>query len=365
MDPNNNSTTNDFQITDQIEDTISQMKFIPSKNNLYLATCGWDCKIRVWNVQYNMPSNQITSNTVAIQSSFIYTTDFPDPLLSLAWQGEQTNLFTGCADGTVNYIDLQSNQKITVGKHETGCKELIWNQNFNLLMSGGWDGKLHFWDMRQQNPAWSYDFGKKIFTMSMTYPLLVVGLSDRIVSYFNMNKLSGTNFGPDATFESHLKHQTRKIATFPEGDGYAIGSIEGRVAIKHIDLNKAPEINQETKTTTHKDDFAFRCHRTGEGQSEVYAVNDIAFNPVYGTFCTSGGDGSWIIWDKDSRSRLRAGFHQNRAPITAIDYSGNGDLLAYACGYDWAKGVQYEKSFSPKINIHYCNDADKKKKMKK
>jgi mRNA export factor len=195
--------------------------------------------------------------------------------------------------------------------------------------------------------------------------LLVVGMADRIISYFNMNKLNGPGFAPDGTFESHLRYQTRRIAAFPEGDGYAIGSIEGRVAIKYVDLNKVPEINPETKTMNSKDDFAFRCHRTGDNMSEVYAVNDIAFNPAYGTFCTGGGDGSWIIWDKDSRSRLKQGYHQNKAPITALDYSYNGDLLAYAAGYDWAKGIAYENSFQPKLSIHYCPDSDKKKKPKK
>lgn len=365
MDTNSNATLGDYIITDHIEDTISQLKFIPSKNNLLLAGCGWDSKLRIWNVQYNIPTNQISSSTLNIQSSLVYTTAFNDPLLSLSWQGEVTNLFTGCGDGSIHYVDLQGNQTMQVGKHELGCKELIWSPNLNVLISGGWDGKLFFWDLRQQNPAMNFDLGKKVYTMSMTYPLFVVGMSDRMITYFNMNKLGGMNFGPDATFESHLKHQTRKITTFPEADGYAIGSIEGRVAIKYVDLNKMPEINPETKSMTHKDDFAFRCHRAGDNLSEVYAVNDIAFNPVYGTFCTSGGDGAWIIWDKDSRSRLRQGFHQSRPPITALDYSGNGDLLAYASGYDWSKGVAYENSFKPQLTIHYCPDSDKKKKPKK
>jgi len=232
-------------------------------------------------------------------------------------------------------------------------------------MSGGYDGHLYFWDFRSQSPCFQLDFQKKIQTMSMTGPLLVVGFGDRMISYFNLNKLGGTNFVPEATFESHLRYQTRRIATFNEADGYAIGSIEGRVAIKYIDFNKTPDINSETKSMNNPNDFAFRCHRSGENMTEVYPVHDIAFNPVYGTFCTGGGDGSWIIWDKDSRSRLKQGYHTSKAPITAVDYSFNGDLLAYASGYDWGKGIAYESSYSPKLSIHYCPDSDKKKKPKK
>jgi mRNA export factor len=32
--------------------------------------------------------------------------------------------------------------------------------------------------------------------------------------------------------ESPLKMQTRVITAFPSGDGYAVGSVEGRVAIQ-------------------------------------------------------------------------------------------------------------------------------------
>lgn len=359
-----NATLTDFAIPDQIEDTISQMRFMPSKNSMVLATCGWDTKLRVWNVNYALSSGMTTTATV--QTNQFLNSAMHDVLLSLCWQGETGNLFTGCGDGSIYMVDLNNQGRSQVlGKHELGCKELIWDQNHGVLLSGGWDGKLNFWDLRSQNPCMQLDLGKKIYTMSMTYPLLVVGLSDRIITYFNLNKLGGTGFGAEAMFESHLRYQTRRVATFPEGDGYAIGSIEGRVAIKYVDLNKQPEINPETKSMVCKEDFAFRCHRAGEGLSEVYPVNDIAFNPVYGTFCTGGGDGTWIIWDKDSRSRLRQGFQSNKAPLTALDYSYNGDLLAYATGYDWSKGVAYEGSFTPKINIHYCPDSDKKKKPKK
>jgi mRNA export factor len=359
-----NATLQDFLIPEPIDDTVSNIKFIPNKSLLYLASAGWDSKIRVWNTSYNV--NSMNTGSAQISSQLIFNTQLNDPILSLTWQTENTNLIAGCCDGTVNYIDLNQGKTVPIGKHEIGCKEAIWLSSLNLLMTGGWDGKLNFWDMRQNNPALTLDLQKKIYTMSMSQSLLVVGMSERLVCYFNMNKLSGVNFAAETCFESHLRYQTRAISCFPEGDGYAIGSIEGRVAIKYVDLNKQPEINQETKSMNTTNDFAFRCHRTGDNQSEVYPVNTIAFNQVWGTFTTGGGDGSWIIWDKDSRSRLRQGYQQNRAPVTSVDYSANGDLLAYATGYDWAKGVTYENSFpNPKINIHYCPDLDKKKKQKK
>ena len=50
--------------------------------------------------------------------------------------------------------------------------------------------------------------------------------------------------------------------------------------------------------------FAFKCHR--EGTQDIFAVNHITFHPTYGTFATTGSDGTFNFWDKDSRQRLKA-----------------------------------------------------------
>lgn len=52
--------------------------------------------------------------------------------------------------------------------------------------------------------------------------------------------------------ESPLKYQTRCISCFPDKTGYLIGSIEGRVAVHHV------EDNLQSKN------FTFKCHRCGE-----------------------------------------------------------------------------------------------------
>jgi mRNA export factor len=62
-----------------------------------------------------------------------------------------------------------------------------------------------------------------------------------------------------------------------------VGSIEGRVAVQHV------EDNQQSKN------FTFKCHRDG---NDIYAVNSITFHPVHGTFVTSGSDGAYNFWDK-------------------------------------------------------------------
>lgn len=354
---------NDYIIPDQIEDTIQTLKFSQNRQAMnILASGGWDSKIRIWEINYSP-----TGINCQFNSKLAYSNTLSEPILSLCWQPDSVKLFSGTTDGIISCNDLTNFSTMQIGKHDLGVKELCWiGGNLNLLVSGGWDGKICVWDLKSSTPVATYDTQKKVYSMSCVYPLLIVGLSDRGLCYFNLNKIQQTGFNPEAIFESHLKYQTRSIACFSEGNGYAIGSIEGRVAIKYVDLNKMPEIHQETKQMNSNEDFAFRCHRVGD-IADVFPVNCIAFNQPYGTFCTGGGDGTWLIWDKISKSRLKIGHfpapnNQPKPPITALDYSMNGDLLAYAGGYDWSKGISGENSFQPKLGIHYVLDAEKKKK---
>ena len=52
MENNQNATTNDFLIPDTIEETISQIKWMPIPNNQILASC-WDSRLKVWQFAYN------------------------------------------------------------------------------------------------------------------------------------------------------------------------------------------------------------------------------------------------------------------------------------------------------------------------
>ncbi|KAJ0801108.1 putative transcription factor WD40-like family [Helianthus annuus] len=53
--------------------------------------------------------------------------------------------------------------------------------------------------------------------------------------------------------------------------GYALSSVEGRVAMEFFDLTEAGQSKK----------YAFKCHRKSEaGRDIVYPVNTIAFHPV-------------------------------------------------------------------------------------
>jgi mRNA export factor len=105
---------------------------------------------------------------------------------------------------------------------------------------------------------------------------------------------------------------------------WQVGSIEGRVAVQHIDEA------QQSKN------FTFKCHRDN---NDIYAVNAISFHPVHATFATSGSDGAYNFWDKDSRQRLKA-LQRCNPPIPCSAFNHDGTIFAYAVSYDWSKGAE-------------------------
>jgi mRNA export factor len=72
---------------------------------------------------------------------------------------------------------------------------------------------------------------ERAYAMDTKDSLLVVGTADRHVAIFNL-----TN--PTAIYkslQSPLKYQTRVVSCFATGNGFAVGSVEGRCAIQYVD----------------------------------------------------------------------------------------------------------------------------------
>lgn len=92
---------------------------------------------------------------------------------------------------------------------------------------------------------------ERCYTLDIVYPLMVVGTAERHIQIFNLTnptsayKVSGHHNGsfegPTTTFSaqtmiSPLKWQTRIVSCFPSGNGFAVGSVEGRVAIQYVTI---------------------------------------------------------------------------------------------------------------------------------
>ncbi|KAI9146779.1 Poly(A)+ RNA export [Paramyrothecium foliicola] len=308
-----NSTTpilgdlkNDVALSDPPSDSISDLAFSPAPNGPdFLAVSSWDNKVRIYEINQSG------------QSQGRHAYEHSQPVLNCDWSRDGTKLASAGADKNVKVCDIGSQQDMVVGTHDqpVRCVRFFENNGTPMLISGSWDKTIKYWDLRLQTPA---------ATIQYRY-INVINLKDPTKFY--------------KTLQSPLKWQTRVVSCFADSMGFAIGSIEGRCAFQYVE---------------EKDS---RCHRDPplNNVTNVYAVNDISFHPVHGTFSTAGSDGTFHFWDKDAKHRLK-GYPNVGGSITATIFNKNSTIFAYAVSYDWSKGYQFNtQQYPTKVMLHPIN----------
>ncbi|KAL9052071.1 MAG: hypothetical protein Q9162_005642 [Coniocarpon cinnabarinum] len=319
----------DVEIKDVPDDSISSIRFSPTAE--LLAASSWNKQVRIWEI-----SNDGQSNPRTLLSH-------EGPVLDCAWSKDGTKVFGAGTDKAVRMLDLGGGgQAQQVAAHDAPikCIQFVDVNGQGVLVSGGWDKKIKYWDLRSSSPIATLDTQDRIYTMDSKDKLLVVGTAERWINVVNLNE-------PQKWYknmQSPLKWQTRVVSCFADATGFAVGSIEGRCAIQYV----------EDKDSASN--FSFKCHRiTPPNQSNianVYAVNSIRFHPVLGTFSTAGSDGTFHFWDKDAKHRLK-GYPEVGQTITSTDFNRNGMVFAYAASYDWSRGFTgHQPNATNKIMLH-------------
>ncbi|CAK9270188.1 unnamed protein product [Sphagnum jensenii] len=322
-----------FEVVSPPTDGISSLSFSSKAN--YLVASSWDNQVRCWEIQ---------SNGGSVPKAAI---SHDHPVLCTAWKDDGSTVFSaGCDKQAKMWPILSGGQPVQVGMHDAPIKDIAWVPEMNLLVTGSWDKTVKYWDTRQQNPAHTQQLPERCYAMSVRHPLMVVATADRNIVVYNLAN-------PQTEFKrilSPLKYQTRCVATFPDKQGFLVGSIEGRVAVQQIDEA------QQSKN------FTFKCHRDN---NDIYAVNAISFHPVHATFATSGADGAYNFWDKDSRQRLKA-LQRCNQPIPCSAFNHDGTIFAYAVSYDWSKGAENHTPAQAQnfILLHPTQDTEVKAKAR-
>lgn len=336
---------NDIIVQNPPEDSISDIAFSPQAE--FFSVSSWDKKVRIYEV----------SPTGSTEGRALYEHDAP--VLSTRWTSDGTKVISGGADKQVKLYDIQSGQAQTIGMHDGPVKTVRFVEcgptNTQVVVSGSWDKTLRYWDTRQPQPVSTIQLPERVYAMDAAQKLLVVGTAERHVLIIDLNnpqQISKQAMSP-------LKWQTRSIACYPQGNGYALGSIEGRCAFQYIDEQEQAKAG-----------FTFKCHRqnetkAGRTESHIFALNSIAAHPVYGTFATAGSDGCFHFWDKDAKHRLK-GFPSLGGTIAAANFNRNGSIYAIAVSYDWSKGYGFNTPQYPNlVRLHPTKDEEVKQKNKR
>lgn len=132
----------------------------------------------------------------------------------------------------------------------------------------------------------------------------------------------------------------------PDGESFAVSSIEGRVAVDYFDSDA------EGKK------YAFKCHRMA---NTVFPVNCIAFHPFYGTFATGGCDGFVAIWDGKNKKRL-CQLPSFPTSIAALCFNHDGTKLAVAASYTFEEGEK--DAPQDQIYVKAVHDSEVKPKAR-
>ncbi|EDR03971.1 uncharacterized protein LACBIDRAFT_330872 [Laccaria bicolor S238N-H82] len=340
------SKKDDVQVSDLPTDSISKVSF--SSQADYMAVASWDNSVRIYEVGVQ------ESFQTQVKGGYHHQ----GPVLDVCWSTDGTKLFSGGVDNAGRMYDLITSQTTQVAQHDAAIKSVGWvdTPQGGILVTGSWDKTIKYWDLRTPNPVVTVQLPERCYSFDMDYPLMVVGTAGRHVQIFDL-----TNPGtPHKTMTSPLKWETRVISCIKASGrkGFAIGSLEGRVAIHHV----------EEKDSAHN--FSFRCHRrdlvpNSKDQSLIYAINDISYHPIHGTVSTCGSDGTVHFWDTDARTRLKS-FDIAGNSISTTAFNRDGSIFAYAVSYDWSKGhVVATPGSKNNLVLHRCKNEEVKKRLKK
>ncbi|RNF23148.1 mRNA export factor [Trypanosoma conorhini] len=304
-------------------DCVSAVRFSPSGcPYLLLGVTSWDKSCRIWQLSQQSDGANIRSQPMTLAMS-------DSPILDMSFSADGRVFWAGCSKAVVMW-NLTTDQKITVGSHDlpVSCVAHVRsNTGAEMLITGSWDGRLRFWDLRQPAPVKEENLGEPVFALDAqrTFPLAAC-VTGRKVHVFNLQTLMKTNeFEPP----SMMKFNLRCVACSLQQDGVAIGSSEGRIAYIPFQGEagctfKAHILVEDNTLYMHQTNFCVMCPRT----------------PV---IISGGGDGRIGYWNYKKRAsagreEVDLRLERRNKSISAGDISSDGSLLAFARSYDWAMG---------------------------
>ncbi|KIY52677.1 WD40 repeat-like protein [Fistulina hepatica ATCC 64428] len=303
-------------------DSISQVLFSPTRPD-HLLVSSWDTAVRLYQVRQGDGQSEMKTKF-----------DHRAAVLGCAFDKDPAIGYSGGLDTCVRALDFEQEKSLNLGAHDGAVSSLAYNNEASALITGSWDRSLRLWDVRASKPSISSsETPERVYHVATVNHMLVVALASRLFSIYDVRKMDA----PIQQRDSSLKYMTRSLACMPDGTGYATASVEGRIAVEYFDPDPAV---QEKK-------YAFKCHRQAVGDTDrVWAVNSLAFHPVYNTFASAGSDGTVSIWDHKVKKRLRQ-YPKFDAPVASVCFNCDGTRLAVATSYTWDAGAEGARSCPP------------------
>eukprot|EP00127_Corallochytrium_limacisporum_P006222 Clim_evm39s221 gene=Clim_evmTU39s221 len=360
----------DLKLQSTIGEGVSGNAFAPTQQSKIIAVSGWDGMLRIW----DLGSGNTGNPDLTVDVKTVLGDPPPSACMALKWAAaDSKQLYFANSQGKIACLDMMrsspGNPAVQgLGQHgnTVSCIETIPEQQ--LVVSGGWDGMLKYWDVRQapaSSPVGIVTLPERVYSMSRGKNCIGIACADRVVAIVDV-----TNPGKVMScFYSPLRRQTRCITTWPDDSSIALGSAGSRCAVlqcqslARLPQNRAPaEANAIPTVLTPQmasalEFFTFKAGRAQEPTS----VTSIAVQPVgsMDCFATTGSDGSYRFWHRSRRQPLQA-YGTLPAGVQKGAFSPDGTLFAYAVGYAWdtAAHQNWQPGSQYQIQVHQVQSAD-------
>nr|XP_017096536.2 protein Rae1 [Drosophila bipectinata] len=325
----------DYELGGAPTDSVSALEFSgPSCSFLGLSAASWDGTVRFWRIDQE--------KCEAVPKAM---TKLNSPPLDTSWSDDGTGIHVGDCEGNVVTWDLMTDKVLQLGRHSKGVRSChsVTGSGSSYLMTTSWDKTVKFWDPRMSAMVASLQLPERSYAADVRHPLAVVACADSSVIAISLEN------GPveKGRFKvprcGTLSNQVRSLAIYNAGQdeggmGWALSRIDGRVSFQNL-------LNSQNR------DFMMKCHVDVDHneKNDVFAVNDLSFQPGTHVLATAGSNGQYKFWDYNNRRLIKQRSVSDMS-LTKCTFNGKGDMFAYAVGYDWCMGHDYfDPNFTPQI----------------
>lgn len=317
---------------------------------------------------------------------------FISPIYSACWGKDNLEIYVGCANGflyrisTVNIgtLDLDTHildvRCLTNNINNFAGFEFINSYTSRLSMLAIYsysDPTIRFFNLQGNqffNTVLHLEAPATCSAKNETGGVSVFGLSNGkvfVVTGLDTFSISSSRFGvDDITFNVFLHKFTTYspnigsiscLAVNDDFSKFAVGSIEGRVAIIKINYSYKRDLKLQSFIT-------FRAHRSrnknkSTKKCDMFQVNHIMFHKLRPNFIlTTGSDSITYFWNMKKKNKSFE-FQYGGVPVTSCDIDDDFTQIVYGLGYDWSLGasglnsVEYKPEiFLKKFESHILND---------
>ncbi|KAM7251683.1 hypothetical protein ACFE04_023566 [Oxalis oulophora] len=290
-------------------DGVTNLRFSHYSDD-HLLVSSWDKTVRLYDANANVLRGEFMHGSAVLDCCFY----------------DDSSAFSACLDNTIRRLVFDFGKEDILGRHDEPVRCIEYSYATGQVITGSWDATIKCWDPRgvsgrEQTLVGTYAQPERVYSMSLVGNRLVVATAGRHVNIYDLRYMSQ----PEQRRKSSLKYQTRCVRCYPNGTGYALSSVEGRVSMEFFDVSEASQAKN------------------------------------YGTFATGGCDGYVNMWDGNNKKRLYQ-YSKYQSSISALSFSRDGRLLAVASSYTFEEG---DKPHEPDaIYVRSVNEGEVKPKPK-